>query len=71
MSTDLAARAADERRLALAREASRGTIGEFVERWLLAKDPAWQAGLFSAVKVYFDDEVDEGLSVELEALPRP
>lgn len=71
MSADLASRADDERRTDLAREASRRTIGEFVERWLLAKDPAWRAGLFSAVKVYFDDEVDEGLSVELETLPRP
>ena len=69
MSADLAARAADERRLALAREASRRTIGEFVERWLLSRDAAWRPGLFTAVKVYFDDELDEGLSLELGSLP--
>ncbi|MEZ5293173.1 MAG: hypothetical protein R2745_18980 [Vicinamibacterales bacterium] len=65
LSADLATRAADERRAALAREASRRTIGEFVERWLLAHDAGWTPGTFSAVKVYFDDEVDEGLTLEL------
>lgn len=62
ISADLEARASDPRRLALAREASRRTIGEFVEKWLLAKDPAWKSGTFTAVKVYFPDEVDEGFS---------
>ena len=65
LSADLEERAADERRVALAREASRRTIGEFVEKWLLVKDPAWKAGAFTAVKVYFPDEMDEGLSTEL------
>jgi hypothetical protein len=65
VSSDLEQRARDERRVALAREASRRTIGEFVEKWLLAKDPAWKAGAFSVVKVVFEDEMDEGLSLEL------
>lgn len=65
VSGDLEQRARDERRVALAREASRRTIGEFVEKWLLAKDPAWKAGAFSVVKVVFEDEMDEGLSLEL------
>ncbi|MGE0815530.1 MAG: hypothetical protein AB7O93_19500 [Vicinamibacterales bacterium] len=71
LSADLATRAADERRVALAREASRRTIGEFVERWLLAQDAGWTPGVFSAVKVYFDDEIDEDLSLELRSLARP
>ena len=65
LSTDLEERASDTRRIALAREASRRTIGEFVGKWLLAKDPAWTPGAFTAVKVYFPDEMDEGLSTEL------
>lgn len=65
MSADLEERAKDERRVTLAREASRRTIAEFVEKWLLAKDPAWKPGAFTAVKVYFADEMDEGLSTEL------
>jgi hypothetical protein len=69
VSGDLAERADDPRRLALAREASRRTIAEFVETWLLAKDPEWQRGAFSAVKVYFLDEMNEGLSTEIGARP--
>ena len=65
MSADLETRARDDRRVALAREASRRTIGEFVEKWLLTKDPQWKPGAFSVVKVYFLDEMDEGLSTEL------
>lgn len=65
LSADLEERARDTRRVALAREASRRTIGEFVETWLLGKDPAWTPGAFTAVKVYFPDEMDEGLSTEL------
>jgi hypothetical protein len=65
MSDDLAERARDERRVALAREASRRTIGEFVQTWLLARDPAWTKSAFSVVRVVFQDEVDEGLSTEL------
>jgi hypothetical protein len=70
MSEDLAERAKDERRVALAREASRRTIGEFVETWLLARNPAWTKSAFSVVKVVFQDEVDEGLSTELEMARR-
>ena len=65
VSSDLEQRANDERRIALAREASRRTIGEFVEKWLLLKDPQWKPGTFSVVKVVFQDEMDEGLSTEL------
>jgi hypothetical protein len=65
VSNDLEQRANDPRRVALAREASRRTIGEFVERWLLTKDAQWKAGAFSVVKVVFHDEMDEGLSTEL------
>jgi hypothetical protein len=70
VSEDLAERATDERRVALAREASRRTIGEFVETWLLARDSAWTKSAFSVVKVIFQDEVDEGLSTELELARR-
>jgi hypothetical protein len=65
LSADLAARAADQARIALAREASRRTITEFVERWLLARETGWTPGLFSAVKVYFDDEIDGEARLEL------
>ena len=65
VSNDLEQRANDPRRIALAREASRRTIGEFVEKWLLTKDAQWKAGAFSVVKVVFQDEMDEGLSTEL------
>jgi hypothetical protein len=64
---DLEERAKNPRRVALAREVSRRAIGEFVERWLLTKDPQWKPGAFSAVKVYFLNEMDEGLSTELGA----
>lgn len=63
LSAELAERAADEHRVALARETSRRTIAEFAERWILAHDSTWTPGVFSAVKVYFDDELDEDLSV--------
>ena len=69
ISGDFSARATsafkDVRRVALVREASRRTIGEFVETWLLTKDPQWKPGAFSTVKVYFLNEMDEGLSSEL------
>jgi hypothetical protein len=65
VSNDLEQRANDPRRIGLAREASRRTIGEFVEKWLLTKDPQWKVGAFSVVKVVFQDEMDEGLSTEL------
>ena len=65
VSNDLEQRANDPRRIALAREASRRTIGEFVEKWLLTRDPQWKVGAFSVVKVVFQDEMDEGLSTEL------
>jgi hypothetical protein len=67
ISGDLEGRAKNPVRVDLAREASRRTIGEFVEKWLLTKDPQWKPGAFSVVKVYFFDEMDEGLSTELGA----
>jgi hypothetical protein len=60
VSGELAERAGDPDRMALARGAARRTIGEFVEQWLLTRGE-WQAGPFSAVTVYFPDEVDDGL----------
>jgi hypothetical protein len=65
VSADLEQRAADPARVALAREASRRTIAEFVEKWLLTKDPSWTPGAFTAVKVYYPDELDEDLSTDL------
>jgi hypothetical protein len=65
VSADLEQRAADPARVALAREASRRTIAEFVEKWLLTKDPSWKPGAFTAVKVYYPDELDEDLSTDL------
>jgi hypothetical protein len=64
LTAELEDRAFDSARLALAREASRRTIGEFVEHWLVTRGQ-WQAGAFSAVKVYFPDEVDEPLRAQL------
>ncbi|MGD9902835.1 MAG: hypothetical protein AB7U83_05155 [Vicinamibacterales bacterium] len=68
ISADLEERAKDPKRVSLAREASRRTIAEFVEKWLLTKDPEWTPGAFTAVKVYFLNELDEGLSSELGAI---
>jgi hypothetical protein len=65
VSGDLEERATDPKRVVLAREASRRTIAEFVEKWLLTRDANWKPGAFTAVKVYFPDELDEGLSTEL------
>lgn len=65
ISADLEERARDVKRIALAREASRRTIAEFVETWLLKRDATWTPGAFTAVKVYFLDEMDEGLSTEI------
>jgi hypothetical protein len=67
MSADLAGRAADQTRVALVVEASRRTIAEFAEEWLLARGD-WQRGAFTSVKVYFTDELDEGLSTEIDAV---
>lgn len=67
LSADLEERAQAVERVSLTREASRKTIGEFVERWLLTKDPAWKPGVFAVVRVYFLDELDEGVSSELGA----
>ena len=67
ISGELEERAKNPHRVALAREASRRAIGEIVEKWLLAEDPQWKPGAFSAVKVYFLNEVDHGLSTELGA----
>lgn len=68
ISTDLAERASDEGRVALAREASRRTIAEFVEGWLLTHED-WESGVFSAVKVYFAGEMDEALRRQLRDAP--
>ena len=68
ISTDLAERASDEGRVTLAREASRRTIAEFVEGWLLAHED-WESGVFSAVKVYFAGEMDDALRRELRDAP--
>lgn len=67
LSADLEGRAADQTRLALVVEASRRTIAEFAEEWLLARGE-WQKGAFTSLKVYFDDEIDEGLSTEIDAV---
>lgn len=64
ISSDLEERARDARRVALAREASRRTIGEFVDGWLPARNDG-ESGVFDAVKVYFLDEADETLRRQL------
>lgn len=64
MSADLEERALDARRIALAREASRRTIGEFVEAWLLTHEDR-ESGIFSSVKVYFADEMTDALRQQL------
>ena len=64
ISADLEERARDERRVALAREASRRTIGEFVEGWLVARGDG-ESGVFTAVKVYFPGEMTETLRGQL------
>ncbi len=67
LSAELEGRAADQTRLALVVEASRRTIAEFAEQWLLARGE-WRRGAFTSLKVYFADEVDEGLSTEIDAV---
>jgi hypothetical protein len=69
ISSDLEERAHDARRVALAREASRRTIGEFVDGWLAARGDG-ESSVFSAVKVYFLDEANETVRRELRE-PRP
>ena len=69
ISGELEERARDARRVALAREASRRTIGEFVDGWLLARNDG-ESSVFDAVKVYFLDEMDETLRGQLRE-PRP
>lgn len=66
ISADLEARARDERRMALARDASRRTIGEFVEAWIL-KHGGEELDPFDAVKVYFVDETDDAVRGALSA----
>ncbi len=66
ISADLADRANDPSRMALAREASRKTVAEFVERWLVPRGE-WQPGVFSSVKVFFADEVDDRMREQLGA----
>lgn len=67
ISADLETRARDERRVALAREASRRTIGEFVEAWMLQRGTDEEVDPFNAIKVYFADEVDDALRGALSA----
>ena len=67
ISADLETRARDERRVALAREASRRTIGEFVEAWILQRGTDEGFDPFDAIKVYFSDEVDDALRGALSA----
>ncbi len=64
ISADLEARARDSRRVALAREASRRTIGEFVEGWIL-RQSGEESDPFDAIKIYFADEVDDALRTAL------
>ncbi len=64
LSGDLAERARDERRVALAREASRRTIGEFVDGWLGTRRDE-EGGVFDTVKVYFADEMTDELRGQL------
>ncbi len=67
ISADLEARARDERRVALAREASRRTIGEFVEAWVL-RQSGEELDPFDAIKVYFDGEMDATERAALQTL---
>lgn len=67
ISGELESRARDERRVALAREASRRTIGEFVEAWILRRATDEEVDPFNAIKVYFADEVDDALRGALSA----
>lgn len=64
MSAELETRAGEPERIALAKDAARRTIGEFIEEWLLARGE-WQAGMFSSVKVYFADEVGDDVRRQL------
>lgn len=64
LSGDLEERARDGRRVALAREASRRTIGEFVDGWLGARGEE-DGGVFATVKVYFLDEVTASIRAQL------
>ncbi|MGE3277031.1 MAG: hypothetical protein AB7O67_18110 [Vicinamibacterales bacterium] len=66
MSSELADRAQDTRRLALARDASRRTIAEFVERWLADRTDD-TPDVFRSVEVYFTDEADASLLAALRA----
>jgi hypothetical protein len=70
-AADLEDRAKYVKRVSLAREASRRSIAEFVDKWLVARDPAWRPGAFTAVKVYFLNELDTDLSTELAAATHP
>jgi hypothetical protein len=67
MSAELEGRARDPARMALAREAARRTVAEYVEDWLLSRGE-WQEGVFSSVKVYFLDEIDEGMTEQMRTV---
>jgi hypothetical protein len=66
MSSELDDRAHEPKRVDLARESSRRTVGEFIEEWLLAQGE-WEPDVFSTVKVYFVDEVDDRLRSQLRS----
>ncbi len=66
VSADLEERARDQRRLALAREASRRTIGEFVEGWIVQRGGE-ELDPFDTIKVYFVGEIDEAMRGALSA----
>jgi hypothetical protein len=67
MSAELEGRARDPARMALVREAARRTVAEYVEDWLLSRGE-WQEGVFSSVKVYFLDEIDEGMTEQMRTV---
>lgn len=58
MQPTLEAMAGDPRHLALAREAARKTVGEFVKNFLLREDQ-WREDRFHTIKVTFADEALE------------
>lgn len=64
ISGDLEVRARDAARMALVLEASRRTIREYVENWLVARGDD-EGGVFDTVKVYFLHETDAALLGQL------
>lgn len=56
LTATLSERAADPAHLALVREACRQSVAGYVRNWLL-KEEHWREDRFTAVKVYFPDEL--------------